>query len=252
MNVVLALALVVCCGFSISQAKYDDKHGRQLTLGASPVNLKKPDLDLCNVCYQLTGQTINQLLNIILNGAVVGGCNELCGLLNASEAIDVACNLVCDLVGIKEFIAAIEKADLDPVYMCEILKACKVFDEGDANITAFTITPKQGPAGTEFQLEVDFKTKNGTGTGEAVIEVHTVDHFPVDGGQLMESLDPGSYSIKFTLQTQKNCQQEPCEMWEKGIYNVTMRLCNGECGSKHPHSQLYDTATGSFQITAED
>lgn len=30
---------------------------------------------------------------------------------------------------------------------------------------------------------------------------------------------------------------------------MTARVCNGECGSKHPHSATYDSARGSFEIT---
>ena len=43
---------------------------------------------------------------------VVGGCADLCGILENkthSQAAGVACNLLCDVVGIKEFINIIEK-----------------------------------------------------------------------------------------------------------------------------------------------
>jgi len=42
---------------------------------------------------------------------------------------------------------------------------------------------------------------------------------------------------------------EPCEEWLPGVYNVTLDICNGECGSKHPHSAIYDKRAGSFQVT---
>jgi hypothetical protein len=41
----------------------------------------------------------------------------------------------------------------------------------------------------------------------------------------------------------------PCEEWLPGIYNVSIMICNGICGSHHPHTQLYDVAIGSFRIT---
>ena len=47
-----------------------------------------------------------------LDAGVVGGCSELCGLLEKevpSELVGVVCNLLCDFVGIKEFIAIIQK-----------------------------------------------------------------------------------------------------------------------------------------------
>lgn len=41
---------------------------------------------------------------------------------------------------------------------------------------------------------------------------------------------------------------DPCEEWLSGMYNVTVMICNGECNSHHPHSQVYDTIKNSFQI----
>lgn len=42
-----------------------------------------------------------------------------------------------------------------------------------------------------------------------------------------------------------------CELWLEGTYNVTVMLCNGQCGSHHPHTALYDTARGSFTLYEE-
>jgi len=39
------------------------------------------------------------------------------------------------------------RADLDPIYFCEELKVCPIFDNGDAKITTLTVTPKSGPQG---------------------------------------------------------------------------------------------------------
>ena len=39
------------------------------------------------------------------------------------------------------------RADLDPIYYCELLRACPVNDNGDAKITSVTVTPKEGPQG---------------------------------------------------------------------------------------------------------
>ena len=39
---------------------------------------------------------------------VVGGCGDLCQKLENKDA-SLACNILCDLVGVKEFIAIIEK-----------------------------------------------------------------------------------------------------------------------------------------------
>ena len=49
-----------------------------------------------------------------------------------------------DTSGNKNFFC---RSNLDAIYMCELLKMCRIFDEGDATITRFTITPKSSPQG---------------------------------------------------------------------------------------------------------
>jgi hypothetical protein len=86
-------------------------------------------------------------LNAVLNLGIVGSCVNLCQYVaqqTGSEIVGVVCNLLCDYVGISEFIKAIEHADLDPIFYCELLKACPINDNGDAKITSFVITPTSG------------------------------------------------------------------------------------------------------------
>nr|XP_022329160.1 countin-1-like [Crassostrea virginica] len=215
----------------------------------------KVGVDLCPTCINFTGQAIDMLLNIILQSGVVGSCGALCSLLEqktGSQALGAVCNILCDIVGIEEFIKLVQEADLDPIYFCELLKACPIKDDGDAKITSFTVSPTSGPQGT-FQIDLEFESKNGTGTGELILECQTVDHIPVEGGFLAEPQPAGQYSKLFNLKAEPNpdCDptQGPCEQWLPGNYTVKIFICNGECGSKHPHSQIYDTAETSFTIT---
>ena len=39
------------------------------------------------------------------------------------------------------------RADLDPIYYCELIPACPVNDNGDAKFTSFTASPTSGPQG---------------------------------------------------------------------------------------------------------
>ena len=39
------------------------------------------------------------------------------------------------------------RADLDPIYYCELLKACEVKDDGDATIQSLTVNPTSVPKG---------------------------------------------------------------------------------------------------------
>ena len=45
---------------------------------------------------------------------VVGGCGELCSIVankfaNGNQVVDTVCSLLCDIVGIKEFIKIIQE-----------------------------------------------------------------------------------------------------------------------------------------------
>lgn len=56
-------------------------------------------------------QTINILLNVILNGGVIGSCGKLCSYLPNQVEVTV-CNLLCSYVGIKEFIKLVRRYGL--------------------------------------------------------------------------------------------------------------------------------------------
>merc|ERR1712110_426219 len=207
---VLFASLTLSHGFNLNlghlsrgQVTGPDPNGRV----QMPSSLKA-DVNLCPLCIQFTGQAINQLLNIILNAGVVGTCGTLCSALaqkTGSQLLGEVCTILCDVEGVEEFVKLIQKADLDPIYFCELLKTCPIVDNGDAVITSLSVSPKSGPQGQKI-IYVSYKSTNGTGTGEMVVEVKTVDGIPVE-------------------------------------------ICNGECGSKHPHSQVYDSKETIFSIT---
>lgn len=213
-------------------------------------------LDLCPTCINIAEQSINILLNLILDSGIIGTCGTLCQALaqkTGSQVVGTICDLVCDAVGIDEFIKILDNADLDPIWYCEIAKLCTINDHGDAKITKFSILPASGPQGTTFAIDLTYVSLNGTGTGELVIDIHTPDRIPLGSGFLAEAKKAGTYEERITVKAEPDPQcdptQEPCEQWLPGVYNVTVQLCNGECGSKHPHSAIYDTAKGSFQLT---
>jgi len=149
-----------------------------------------PRLDLCPTCINGAEETINVLLNIILDTGIIGTCGTLCTALaqkTGSEILGDICDIVCDVVGIEEFIKAIDNADLDPIWYCEMAKMCPVNDNGDAKITTFSILPATGRQGTTFAIDFTYVSMNGTGTGEMVVDIHTPDRIPLGAGFLMEA-----------------------------------------------------------------
>ena len=128
---------------------------------------------------EFAGEALQELLNLILNKAVVGSCGKLCSaLVNATHnpKLGTPCTILCDLVGIKAFVNWIQKADLSPYYDCEELGVCKTNDYGDATITSWLATPSELAAGPPVTLSFTYDSKNGTSTGEIRIGVKTVDH----------------------------------------------------------------------------
>ena len=164
--------------------------------------IDQPNVNLCNPCIQFTEQGLNILLNEILNAGVVGGCNKLCSGIKSKGAA-TACTLVCDVVGIKGFIKAINSTDLDPIYFCETVKACpKANPDAAGSITSVTAAPASGPAGTKFALELNFNIANATSVGEVRIAIKG----PVTGGDVSQSFvqmgwQPGNFGAKVNLDT---------------------------------------------------
>lgn len=116
LTVVLIAIVGIACGSRINS------HNIQRVKPSSPIGL-----DLCPTCINVADESINVLLNLILDTGILGSCQTLCTALaqkTGSEAAGVICNIVCDVVGIEEFIKLIENADLDPIWYCEIAKAC--------------------------------------------------------------------------------------------------------------------------------
>ncbi|XP_035680787.1 countin-3-like [Branchiostoma floridae] len=210
------------------------------------------DRDKCKFCVDFAHNAIQTIGEAILEGGLTQGCEKLCSIVankTGSQAVGLACDGLCALVGFDEFVHAFEKADVDPIYYCELLKQCPIVDNGDATITKLTVTPKSGPQG-DFLIDMEYETKNGTGTGELLIYVDPVDGLPLGASFLNEPQDPGKYDAQITLHAvpQQGCEVA-CESFEPGVYNVTMHVCNGQCMSHHPHSKIYDKKKTNFTIT---
>jgi len=206
--------------------------------------LPNPNIDYCDICIQFMGQAIDQLLNIILNIGVIGGCADLCGYLNNQLEV-VVCDMLCDYVGIEEFIQLVNDEDPDPIWLCEEMDACPVNDNAAGNITSASVVPKQGHKGDQFQLFVTAQITNAIGTGEIAFEIHPVSGFPLGEGFLLESLQPGNYKFQFHWRAEPVKEQH----WSPGVYNITVAICEGACGSPHSHSfTLSEVKHVQFQI----
>lgn len=217
---------------------------------------KPPPEDQCQKCMSWYAESVDTLAQLMLD-KIINGCGELCGLLaNATGKTRMGeiCDLICDITGFNVFTNYLSKADFDSFYFCELVEetsgpGCQVNDHGDASVTAIAALPPSGPVGTTFEFNVTYVSRNGTGSGTIVVFIVTPDGVPV-GGTFYSPFSPaGTYQDSFSIKAEwdPSCQQN-CEMWLPGPYVFQFTLCNGECGSQKPHSQLYAFAQTNFTI----
>jgi len=203
---------------------------------------------LCGTCASLTGQALNILLNYVLNAGVVGGCSKLCSNLKTKTEATV-CNIACDLVGIKAFVAALKKADLDPIYFCGLIHACKHDDNGAGSIKSLTVSPTSGAQGSTFAGALEVTVTNHTGAGEFSFDVSGGAQPSSGASSVYPELAPGSYGVKINIPTKPAEDPTKGPSWMPGPYVLSAAFCMGSCGSDHPHSKIFGESKANFTIT---
>jgi hypothetical protein len=125
MYTIFTLILLVIIGTTCASSSFNNQP-KQLQRLNSSFSQKKVDLDLCPECIEEAVQVINILLNLILDEGIIQSCTALCGALanKTSPVVGDICDVVCEAFGIDEFVKALVKADLDPIYYCEIVDLC--------------------------------------------------------------------------------------------------------------------------------
>merc|ERR1711871_327416 len=193
---------------------------------------------LCGTCASLTGQALNILLNYVLNAGVVGGGSKVCSNLKTKTQATI-CNIACDLVGIKAFVAALKKADLDPIYFCGLIHACKHDDNGAGKIDSLTVAPPSGKQGSTFAGALQVTVTNHTGAGEFRFSVGGGHDQPTGASSVYPELAPGSYGVKINIPTTPSQDPTKGPQWLPGEYFLEGAFCMGTCGSDHPHSKIF-------------
>ncbi|CAF0717260.1 unnamed protein product [Adineta steineri] len=223
-----------------------------------PLHQGNVGLDWCPQCIDTWDDIVQVVLDVILQYGVLDTCGHLCDIVESktgSGVLGFICNFGCDFLGLDEFIKLMNKADIDPIYYCEKMSLCPINDNGDAKFKSFAVLPARAKMGTKIAIDFVYVSKNGTGTGEMILSIQTVDKVPLSAGLLVEAQKPGTYGDRIAIDTSPDPECDPtqsqCEEWLQGVYNVTVILCNGQCGSHHPHSAIYDTAHGSFSLYEE-
>lgn len=213
----------------------------------SPSIPEAPHAALCSPCVQLDEQALQILLNYILNAGVVGSCSKLCSNLN-SKGVQTACNLLCDVVGIKEFVQALNKTDLDPIYFCEAVHACDAApDDAAMELVSVAAAPNLIVKGNTLELSVQLNVLNASGVGEFSLEVTGPVSQPLNQKFFLPTGIPsGEQGLGVNLTVQDDDSGDFPVVWQPGTYNFTFEVCQGECHSKHPHSKVFGRKGGNF------
>eukprot|EP00117_Sycon_ciliatum_P025115 scpid35037/ scgid20919/ Countin-1 len=207
-------------------------------------------LDLCGVCIQVSVIMVNELLNIIANEGILSGCTTLCGKLPQKLEQEV-CDAGCIGVGLDEFIHILERVDIDPIFYCELVRLCPIVDcQGRClSIRSMNVTPAEVSLGKPIKATVELQVYNKTGTGMTRVDIYNRAQpkmLPLQHDYLTVGQDAGLYSVAIDIDT-----EEETDFWHytPGPYTVQVWFCEGECGSQHPHSKIYDVHNGTFVIT---
>merc|ERR1711916_203716 len=197
----------------------------------------------CKVCLSFMDDALNDLIQIIANVGIGGGCSKVCGLLPSKTLAEV-CDIVCEIAGIEEFGKLLQEADPDPIYLCEKVNLCAHSTTAAANITDLTISPTSGTQGTKFSITPAYTVTNEIATGELVVVVVPPDASSFGDGQTIFTQASGSYGGNLSFEA-KPSEQEP---FDPGQYQVVAAVCEGTCGSIHEWSATLSEKSTSFEI----
>jgi len=206
-----------------------------------------PTVDGCFYCVDFMSEAVDELLNIVLNG-VLGSCSELCGYLS-NEILQVPCVLICEYVGVDEFMNVINDTDPDPIYYCQEFDMCPIVNGGQVAIIRTHVSPVSGEAGTTFNFTWTYKVTAPTGPGilSLVILPPANDGFDMPFGLsgFIEGQAIGVYEAEAGVDT----TPQEMEPFNAGTWLCNVAVCEGDCTNDHPYGGVYADANITFTIT---
>jgi len=202
-------------------------------------------LDVCLDCVTFMTDNLQTLINIVTKIGITDTCAKICSQLNDSVDI-IACESLCDTIGIEKFWQMFVSAGINPIWACEMVNACKVGQSPAVTLLPAVsgVTPPHGPPGTTFTFSMQFTVINETGVGENAFVVYypaNSDHqLGFISQQVFSDYTPGNYEVSLTFPTNIS--------FNTGKYLVIFDLCSGACGLD-PDPVPFAQGEYSFNIT---
>ncbi|KYQ90359.1 countin-like protein [Tieghemostelium lacteum] len=200
------------------------------------------DIDACIVCVDFLNDYLPTLIKIVGEYGIIDSCSKICNLLNKSVEIDL-CEVLCNAVGDDTFWKIFLLDDINPIYACELVKACEVTQYPAVNFLDSSVTPDRAEQGSTFQFDITFQVVNATGVGQFVYIVYYVrEESKYIYSETFNNYLPGTYKISLPFQTAKN------ETFSDGSFPVQILMCSGECQTHTPYSVNLNQSTIAFKI----
>jgi len=242
--VVLVLASLALASASMHVVKKDPKMTNYAQQHNSALDPKYTSSQKdCEDCANYMLYVVNVVMNEILDGEITT-CGELCKHANGTIIEHDACLATCDLIGIKELIAMINKTDPSPIFYCQELHYCAevAFNPNAMNVTSLYVSPTVGMEGTMFQIFYTYTVFQNTSSGINFVTIYMPDSNSEGGYAIVNGMAPGDYSMVAEFQTEKHGMPI-------GEYQVGLAFCAGDCTPAHPYSGLYANVGTFFNVT---
>lgn len=194
----------------------------------------------CEFCNTLSNQAVSTLINSLLNYGVPDSCEVLCS--HVKPNLDGICSVVCEVVGISAFIKGLNHLNVDTIFLCEELHACKAGpDNAKVLVQSAIVQPTSVAIGGTIELGAVIHTQVATGVSEVEVVI---------GGIVETALVPDGFKVgQQAVSLQIPVQNSETVTWEAGLTNFTVSICQGTCGSKAPHSIVFGNVSGTFMVT---
>lgn len=208
-----------------------------------PIKIGGP-IDTCADCVAWASNALQAILQAILN-LETDACGDLCSQLPTQGDANI-CDLLCDIVGIYEFIQIVNKADLDPIYFCQMHKKCVETPNGNGRMLDSNVVPKKGARTDTFTVNITFSVTDAVGAGEFLNVISSTTQSEVSEGLLYDEIPVGNYIANLQLSLQDDPQGGTT--WHTGNYTVQTWFCMGQCFSHHPYTKEFGYHNSTFVL----
>jgi hypothetical protein len=123
----IALIILVLVGCVSARTRTLNVPSKHIQRALAPLKQGQNGLDWCPQCIDTYDDLVQIVLDIILQYGILDTCGNLCDIVTektGSSILGFICMFGCDVLGIEEFVKIMDKADIDPIYYCEVMKLC--------------------------------------------------------------------------------------------------------------------------------